>query len=121
MSWYAAHAIMYFKLKDRPQESYTIWENVFLIEASHAKEAWEKAVEWAKREEGDSDGSLTMDGQPATMVFAGIRKVITVSHWEKEGKLNHGDEITYSEFQVSDEASIQKLVKWEEVTLEYIE
>jgi hypothetical protein len=109
MAWYAAHAIMYFKLKGVAQERFTIWENVFLIESEDNDSAFAKAVEWAKREEGDSDGSLTVNDQPATLVFAGIRKLITVSHWEQEGKLSHGDEITYSEFQVSNEASIREL------------
>ncbi len=62
-----------------------------------------------------------MDGQLATQVFAGIRKMIAVSHWEKEGQLRHGDEITYSEFQVLDEKSIRELVNGEEVSVEYIE
>jgi len=121
MAWYAAHAIMYFKLKGATQERFTIWENVFLIESEDSDSAWVKAVEWAKREEGDSDGSLTVDGQPATLVFAGIRKLITVSHWEQEGKLKHGDEITYSEFQVSNEESIRELVAGNEVAVEYVE
>jgi hypothetical protein len=45
----------------------------------------------------------------------------TVSHWEEEGKLTHGDEITSSEFQAADEASIRQLVDGEEVTVEYID
>jgi hypothetical protein len=121
MAWFAAHAIMYFKLKDVAQDRFAIWENVYLIEAENDDEAWEKAEAWARQEEGDSDGSLTVDGQPATLVFAGIRKIITVSHWEEEGRLRHGDEITYSEFQVSDEESIRELVAGEEVSVEYIE
>jgi len=115
MAWFAAHAIMYFKLKSGVQDCFTIWENVYLIEAENSDEAW------AKQEEGDSDGSLLVDEQPATQVFAGIRKMITVSHWEEEGQLKHGDEITYSEFQVSDEKSIRELVDGEEVSVEYIE
>ncbi len=121
MAWFAAHAIMYFKLKSGVQDRFTIWENVYLIEAENSDEAWEKAEAWAKQEEGDSDGSLLVDEQPATQVFAGIRKMITVSHWEEEGQLKHGDEITYSEFQVSDEKSIRALVDGEEVSVEYIE
>jgi hypothetical protein len=121
MAWFAAHAIMYFRLKSGVQDSFTIWENVYLIEAKNSDEAWQKAEAWAKQEEGDSNGSLRIDDQPATLIFAGIRKIITVSHWEEEGQLRHGDEITYSEFQVSDEKSIRKLVDGEEVSIEYIE
>jgi hypothetical protein len=121
MAWFAAHAILYFKLKAGGQEKFTVWENVYLIEAGDSDEAWEKAEAWAKQEEGDSDGFLQVDGRPATMVYAGIRKMITVSHWEEEGRLGHGDEITYSEFQVPDEKSIRELVDGAEVSVDYIE
>lgn len=121
MAWFAAHAIMYFKLKSGVQDRFTIWENVYLIEAENSDEAWKKAAAWAKQEEGDSGDSLMVDEQPATLVFAGIRKMITVSHWEEEGQLRHRDEITYSEFQVSDEKSIRQLVDGKEVSVEYIE
>ena len=121
MAWFAAHAIMYFKLKSGVQDRFTIWENVYLIEAENSDEAGHKAEARAKQEEGDSDGSLTVDDQPATLVFAGIRKIITVSHWEEDGQLRHGDEITYSEFQASDEKSIRELIDGEEVSVDYIE
>lgn len=121
MAWFAAHAIMYFKLKSGVQNHFTIWENVYLIEAEDDSEAWKNAEVRAKQEEGDCDGSLTVDDQPATLMFAGIRKMITVSHWEEQGQLRHGDEITYSELQVSDEKSIRELVAGKEVSVEYIE
>ena len=121
MARFAAHAIMYFKLKSGVQDSFTIWENAILSETENSDEAWEKAKTWARQEEGDSHGSLRVDDQAATQIFAGIRKMVTVSHWEEEGKLTHGDEITYSEFQVTDEDSIRQLVDGEEVTVEYIE
>lgn len=121
MAWFAAHAIFYFKLKSGQQDRYTIWENVYLIEGTDAHEALTSATAWAKEDEGDSDGSLTMVDQPATLVFAGIRKLITVSHWDEEGVVRSKDEITYSEFIVSDEAAIQRLVNGEEVDITYVE
>jgi hypothetical protein len=121
MAWFAAHAIMYFKVKSGMQDRFTIWENVYLIEAENSDEAWEKAEAWAKQAEGDSDGSLRVDDQPATQIFAGIRKVITVSHWAEDVRLAQGDEITYSEFEVADEDSIRQLVEGKEVTVEYVE
>jgi hypothetical protein len=30
--WYTAHVIMYFKFKEGNQDSFTVWENVFLVE-----------------------------------------------------------------------------------------
>lgn len=62
-----------------------------------------------------------MDGQPATLVLAGLRKLITVSHRDEDGVLHSKDEITYSEFIASDESAIQRLVKGEEVDITYVE
>ena len=42
-----------------------------------------------------------------------------VAHGEEEGQLRSGDEITYSEFQVSDEESVRRLVNGEEVSVNY--
>lgn len=121
MPWFAAHAIVYFKLKSGSQDRFTVWENVYLIEAQNKDEAWEKAETWARQQESYDDDSLKQDGQSATSVFAGIRKLMTVFHWEEEGRLRNGDEITFSEFQVPDEESIRELVKGEEVSVEYID
>ena len=79
MPWFAAHAIFYFEAKDGPQDSFSIWENVYLVEAKDDDEAWRKADVWARQNEGDSDGSLFWNDRPATLRYAGIRKLITVS------------------------------------------
>jgi hypothetical protein len=119
MAWFAAHAIMYFKLKGGAQDRFAVWENVYLIEAEDVDGAWEKAEARARRDEGDDDGSLSVDGRPATLVYAGIRKMSEVSHADEEGRLGSGDEITYSEFEVSDEKSVRALVAGEEVSVRY--
>jgi|KBSMisStaDraftv2_1062788.scaffolds.fasta_scaffold1210621_1 hypothetical protein len=121
MAWFAAHAIIYFKIKDQLQDVYTVWENVYLIEAGDRDEAFAKARVLGAQEEGDDDNSLTVDDLRATRVFAGIRKLIAVSHAEQDGHLRSGDELTYSEFQVSDEASIRRLASDNEVVIKYVE
>ncbi len=121
MAWFAAHAITYFKLKSGVQDVFTVWENVILIEADDFESARIKADECAKRDEGDDDGSLTVDGQSATCVFSGIRKVLSVSHCLDDGKLNNGDEITYSEFQVDSEQVVRDLADGKEVAINYYE
>jgi len=121
MAWFAAHTIFYFEVKDGPQDSFSIWENVYLIRGIDSDDAWEKAAIWARENEGDSDGSLLWNERPATLRFAGIRKLISVSHWEGEGRLEHRDEITYSEFEVADRESIDRLVAGDEVDLRYVE
>lgn len=119
MAWFSAHAILYFKLKSGVQDRVSVWENVYLIEAEDVDGAWEKAEARARQEEGDDDGTLSVDGQPATLVFAGIRKMSEVAHAEEEGRLRSGDEITYSEFEVTGEESIRALMAGEEVSVTF--
>lgn len=120
MAWFAAHAIIYFKIKDNPQDVFTVWENVYLIQAESSELALSEALRLGTRDEGDDDNSLTVDDQPAIRVFAGIRKVVSVSHIEIDGQLTNGDEITYSEFQVENEEDAKKLANDEEVFVRYV-
>ena len=119
MAWFAAHAVMYFKLKGGAQGGVTVWENVYLVEAGDVDGAREEAEARARAEEGDDDGTLSFDDQPATLVFAGIRKMSEVAHVGEDGRLRGGDEITFSEFEVSDEQSVRALVTGEEVVVRY--
>ena len=119
MAWYAASAIMYVRFKDGPQADYPVWENVLLIEAESAEVAEERATTRARRDQGDSLGSFRWNGRPAEWVFAGVRKILTVSHEAKD--LGDGDEITYSEFSVVDEKALRDLVTGREVSVRYIE
>lgn len=116
MSWYAASAIMFVKYKDGNQNNYPIWENVHLIEASTPEEAEEKAIKRAKEDEGDSSGSFKWEERPATWVFAGLRKLLTV---DLEGREFDGAEITFSEFEVSTEVDLLALVNGEDVKVLY--
>lgn len=119
MPWFAASAIMYIKFKDGNQDSYPIWENVFLVEADSPEKAEEKAIELAKQGEGDSQNSLTWGERPATWVFAGLRKLLTVSHPDIHDTKLDGAEITYSEFEIDDKKSFQKFVDGKDVTIKY--
>lgn len=119
MAWFSAHAILYFKLKSGAQDRFSVWDNVYLIEAEDVDGAWEKAEARARQEEGDDDGTLSVDGQPATLVYAGILKMSEVAHAGEDGRLRSGDEITYSEFEVSGEESIRALMAGEEVTVTF--
>src|SRR5262245_53680005 len=121
MSWFAARAVMYLKLKEETQDDFLVWENVLLVEASSPSEAETKATALARDEEGDSQGTLTHGGKPATWVFAGLRKMISVSHRGADGELTSGDEATYSEYRVADLLSVMKLAAGEAVDVRYVE
>lgn len=112
---------MSIKFKDGNQDSYPIWENVFLIEADTPENAGEKAIEIAKTNEGDSENSLTWDDRPATLVFAGLRKLLTVSHPDADEAKLDGAEITFSEFQIDDKESFQRYVDGKDVTIKYFD
>jgi hypothetical protein len=121
--WYAAHAILYIAFKDGNQDSFPIWENVYLIAAADEEEAWRVAKQRAHEDEGDSEGSLTSNGRPAEWRFAGIRKLITVSHISESGTDDdqpvHGAEITYSEFEVTTAAELETLVAGDSLLIHY--
>ncbi len=121
MSWYAAHAVVYFELTDGPQDCFQVYENVLLIQAETPDEAWEKAAVVARQDEDDGSGGLRVGGRPARCVFGGIRKVVTVLRQGDgpDGQLGDGDELTYSEFVVADRQALDRLISGQEVELLY--
>jgi hypothetical protein len=119
MPWFAAHAITYFKWKDSPQDKFHVWENVILIEAPDGADVWSMAEDCARQDEGDSEGSLTSEGHPATQVFAGIRKVTEVFFRDDPSKFSHGDEVTFTEYDVSGLAALKALAAGERAMVEY--
>jgi Domain of unknown function (DUF4288) len=119
MPWYSAHAILYVKFKDGKQDSFPAWENVYLINAPNIEEARVQAVQVASSATGDSQGTFKWNDRPAEWVFAGIRKILSVSHLGASSDLTSGDELTYSELSVPDEVSLRKLADGESVTIDY--
>ena len=119
MTWYCAHVIMSVRFKDGNQDTYPVWENVVLIEAPSEKEAWEKAEQRAQRYEGDSEGSFTWGGRPATWVFAGIRKLIMTDYLGAPPA--SGTEVTYSEFELATAEDLRKLIDGDSVDVTYVE
>jgi hypothetical protein len=49
-----------------------VWENLIVVRAGDAKEAYEKAFAIGKSSEGDCRGTLCLDGVPALTKFLGI-------------------------------------------------
>ncbi len=117
MTWYAAHAIMVIKFKNGVQNKYPFWENIFLVKADSVDEAFEKAETRARQDEGDSQGSFTHEGRPASWVFGGLRRLVTCVNSEEQP--TDGTEITYSEMEVSNETDFAKLINGELVTVWY--
>jgi hypothetical protein len=118
-NWYAAHLILYVKLKDHPQQSYTVWENIVLIKAQTEEEAFEKAAQRGKEGEGDDDGSFRWEGKPAQWVFAGVRKLTLCEDPEK--RPGDGTEVSYLELEVDSEQAVSKLVRGDAVSVKCME
>jgi hypothetical protein len=119
MTWYAAHLIMYFKRKRGPQERFLVWENVVLIKAASADEAYEKAERRGREEEASTSDATTIGGHPSRMIFAGVRKITTCE--DENSRPNDGIEITYNEFGVRSEAAIRELVDGKSVKVELLD
>ncbi|WP_353928947.1 DUF4288 domain-containing protein [Okeanomitos corallinicola TIOX110] len=110
---------MYVKFADGNQNKYPIWENIILIEANSDEEALEKAETRAKEDESESEDDFTWENRSASLIFAGIRKLISCNNPDENP--HHGTEISYSQMEVKTEDELSKLVKGESVTIIYEE
>src|SRR6266700_2614133 len=99
--WYAAHIVMYVKLKDTTGGKSPVWENIVLIKADSEEEAIAKATQRGKAEEGDDDGTFRWGGKRAQWLFAGVRKLTLCEDPEK--RPGDGAEVSYLEMEVESE------------------
>jgi hypothetical protein len=117
MTWYAAHLVLYVKYKEQPQDHFPFWENIVLIQADTEDEAFAKAEERGRAEEGDSDGTFRWDGKPATWVFAGVRQLIRCE--DDTERPGDGTEVTYNEMEVDSLEELKHFVEGETATVRY--
>jgi hypothetical protein len=118
MNWYAVHAIMYMECLEGEQDSYDIYENIFLIHAADFDEAEAKGIRRAKEDEssGSSEDGQTWNNRPARTVFAGLRKVLCMNGEEQPGD---GTELSYSLLTVLTKEDVRKLAADEPVDVTY--
>lgn len=117
--YYSAHGIFYFKVES--QESFLVYENVYLIEAEDDDVAMEFALAAAREDEDlEEDGELELNEKKAQFVFAGIRKLVSLSAGAG-GVLRSGVELTYSVMEVDTLAEVDLLAKGEFVNVLYRE
>jgi hypothetical protein len=107
MTWFTAHIIMAVKLKVKGQSKFPVWENIVLVEAATEAEAFAKAEACGRREEGDDDGSFRWAGQPATWVFAGVRKLTECVL--AAAQPGDGDELSFNELELDSEEAVALL------------
>ena len=119
MSWFAAHLILYVKLKEQSQKRFPVWENIVLIKAGSEDEALAKAECSGRAAEGDDAGTFRWGGQAAAWVFAGVRKLTVCQDPEK--RPGDGTEISYTEMEVNSEKAVEQLVEGQTVAVRFRE
>lgn len=125
MAWYAASLIYVFKLRTGKQKRFSVWEDVCLVEASSGAVAQRKAERLGKARE-DDDQTWEVGGRPARLVFAGVRKVLTIANPVSGPSLDagpprHGTEVTFSTFILKSKRDLDKLVSGRSVPVIYEE
>ena len=108
MRWFAAHIIMVAKLKNQHQNRFPVWENIVLVSAESEGEAFAKAEAYARREEGDDDGSFRWGGHPARWVFAGVRKLTECATLGERPE--DGTEVSCNELELDSQEAVEQLV-----------
>src|SRR5262249_18541854 len=107
MSWYAAHLVLYVKLKEQRQDRFPVWENIVLIRAGSEEEAFAKAEQRGREEEGDDEGTFRWGGQPAQWVLAGARRPAACGG--ADTRRGGGRETPYVEMEAPWRGAIEKL------------
>ena len=110
--WFAAHILMVHRLREGPQDEFSAWENIVLIEAAGWDDAQEKA-EQRGRDSAHDDPTQTHGGKPSRTDFAGVRKVVSCD--ESEQQPVHGIEVSYNHLVFGSEADVKRFVDGEEV------
>ena len=124
MTWYTASIVISCRLKEGRQDVFPVYENFTLFEAASRKEAFEKAVRYAK-EYAEIDDRLQLNGKSAYWKFEGIRKLIEIrNHLSDEldtDRPENGVEVSYSYMEVDTEEDIRNLANGKPVEVRYID
>lgn len=118
-TWYAAHVLLYIEFLDGIQDSYTVWENIYLIHTDTVAEAFAKADSLGEEEATmDPNSWLTSDGRPARWRFAGVRRLAECIDFENGPE--DGKEATYLQYTFKDKAMLDALLEKQDavVTIE---
>jgi hypothetical protein len=108
MRWFAAHIVMVVELKGMEQDHFPAWENIVLVEAASEAEAYRKAEEFGRNDEGDDDGSFRWGKRPARWIFAGVRKLTECA--QSGDRPGDGDEMTYLELEFRTRNDVKRFV-----------
>jgi len=92
--WFWAWTVLGTVHKGRendPTAPCEVWQNLIIVQAGSESEALRKAEKIGRSEEGDSRGSLRLDGKPAICKFMGVASLGLIHE-----PLGDGTEITWT-------------------------
>jgi hypothetical protein len=103
LTWYLSHEILSFELEDQStyQERVPLWENLVLIKADGAEEAYDKAMQHGLA----SEGTVTIDGRIGRCRFKGLKELSRIYE-----EIADGAEIEWREYELSKDAIDQLLL-----------
>lgn len=121
MTWFIAKIIISFTTPG--SERVLVHENAVLVEGASTKEAWDHATAIGKESEYE-DPMETLDDQPVTRRFEGIRSLISISNEppldQDQDAPAHGSEVSYSVFEVA-KSDLNDLSEGNPVVVTYLE
>lgn len=95
LKWYLSYEILYFELDNAlALQNHVVWENLVLINAGNAEEAYDKAIQHGL----DSEGEVKISGQNGKCKFKGLKKLIKIYE-----QIEDGAEIEWREYELSKE------------------
>jgi hypothetical protein len=109
--WYAAHTIMRYRYLDTQTDSLVGYENILIISAQNPADAIARARIAGREDEVLTPGH-SLDGRPAHLVFAGVKKVVECCLTPGAPDVfSDGNEITYNDIVAASEADFLAFIR----------
>jgi hypothetical protein len=110
VEYYAAHTLMAFKRIDGIGPL-SVLENIYLVRAANPEKAMERAKLLSELEAQANDG-VEINGVPASCVYCGVRKLVTICNDDPPGnktRPDDGSEISYISYEVESLEEVEML------------
>lgn len=125
MTWYGASVVTVIKVQQGKQDTFPVFEDVFLVEADNRESAFKKAEGYGLELE-NLDDNLEFKGIPAKRKFLGIRKLRSICNPPAANDLDNsppenGTEITHSFFEIDNEADLKRFAEGKRVLVSYVD
>ena len=123
--WFAVSAVQALERREVPR--YFVYENVYLVRATTAKNARRRGEAFARAEVEGEAGIVNWDGRPGKLSFVGIRKVVEcAADPSRSGpsdvtRVYDGVEATYSCFLLRTKRELSRFISGKPVAVVYEE